>query len=129
MAWGGFNVVQASLNAVAIVLEREIPFHWLWILSGTTYPIASNDDIRAKLASHHPESVSASSPPRLLFSRCFCQRCAAEKRRRSGDLLGGGVSYVFSSVFCLEAVSRPCPFFRCFLTWLLWRDGKRSLWW
>eukprot|EP00903_Cladosiphon_okamuranus_P012640 g11825.t1 len=57
VAWGGFNVVQASLNAVAIVLEREIPFHWLWILSGTTYPIASNDDIRAKLASHHPESI------------------------------------------------------------------------
>lgn len=57
MAWGGFNVVQASLNAVALALKREIPFHWLWILSGTTYPIASNDAIRGKLASHHPESV------------------------------------------------------------------------
>eukprot|EP00752_Nemacystus_decipiens_P009269 g8281.t1 len=57
VAWGGFNVVQASLNAVAVALEREIPFHWLWILSGTTYPIASNDAIRLKLASHHPESI------------------------------------------------------------------------
>ena len=57
VAWGGFNVVQASLNAVTLAMQREIPFHWLWILSGTTYPIASNDSIRAKLASHHPESV------------------------------------------------------------------------
>ncbi|CAN0345910.1 unnamed protein product, partial [Laminaria digitata] len=57
VAWGGFNVVQATLNAVALAMERKIPFHWLWILSGTTYPIASNDSIRAKLASHHPESV------------------------------------------------------------------------
>ncbi|CAN0092923.1 unnamed protein product, partial [Hapterophycus canaliculatus] len=57
VAWGGFNVVQASLNAVALALEREIPFHWLWILSGTTYPVVSNDAIRHKLSSHHPESV------------------------------------------------------------------------
>lgn len=62
MAWGGFNVVQASLNAVALALEREIPFHWLWILSGTTYPIASNDAIREKLSSHHPEAVSTGPP-------------------------------------------------------------------
>ncbi|CAN0074699.1 unnamed protein product, partial [Scytosiphon promiscuus] len=57
VAWGGFNVVQASLNAVALALEREIPFHWLWILSGTTYPVVSNDAIRQKLSSHHPESI------------------------------------------------------------------------
>ncbi|CAM9872008.1 unnamed protein product, partial [Pylaiella littoralis] len=57
VAWGGFNVVQASLNAVALALEREIPFHWLWILSGTTYPIVSNNAIRQKLSSHHPESI------------------------------------------------------------------------
>ncbi|CBN74781.1 Xylosyltransferase, family GT14 [Ectocarpus siliculosus] len=57
VAWGGFNVVQASLNAVSLALEREIPFHWLWILSGTTYPIVSNDAIRGKLSSHHPESI------------------------------------------------------------------------
>ncbi|CAM9998718.1 unnamed protein product [Ascophyllum nodosum] len=57
VAWGGFNVVQATLNAVALALEKELPFNWLWILSGTTYPIASNDDIRARLASHHPEAI------------------------------------------------------------------------
>lgn len=51
-------MVQATLYAIKLALEKEIPFHWLWILSGTTYPIASNDDIRAKLASYHPESVS-----------------------------------------------------------------------
>ena len=61
VAWGGFNVVQATLNAVALALEKELPFNWLWILSGTTYPIASNDDIRARLASHHPEAVSIST--------------------------------------------------------------------
>lgn len=49
--------MQATLNAVELAVELEIPFHWLWILSGTTYPIASNDAIRAKLSSHHPESV------------------------------------------------------------------------
>lgn len=74
VAWGGFNVVQASLNAVAVALEREIPFHWLWILSGTTYPIVSNDDIRAKLASHHPESVSRSSHSHSPYCRCCCCR-------------------------------------------------------
>lgn len=69
VAWGGFNVVQASLNAVALVLEREIPFHWLWILSGTTYPVVSNDAIRRKLSSHHPESVS--QVPLVSLSHCF----------------------------------------------------------
>lgn len=51
-------MVQATLEAVRLALDLEIPFNWLWILSGTTYPIASNDDIRTKMATHHPESVS-----------------------------------------------------------------------
>ena len=79
MAWGGFNVVQASLNAVALALERDIPFHWLWIFSGTTYPIESNDAIRAKLASHHPESVSCVNPT-LRAATCSrsCRRCRCD---------------------------------------------------
>lgn len=72
VAWGGFNVVQATLNAVELALAREIPFNWLWILSGTTYPIASNDDIRAKFASHHPESVrTVKYPVGVYMSRAF----------------------------------------------------------
>lgn len=50
-------MVQATLNAVKLAVDREIPFNWLWILSGTTYPIASNNAIREKLAAYHPESV------------------------------------------------------------------------
>lgn len=74
-------MVQASLNAVAVALEREIPFHWLWILSGTTYPIASNDAIRAKLASHHPESVSA------VVVYYAGDACCCRKRRTTDGLL------------------------------------------
>ncbi|CAM9360394.1 unnamed protein product, partial [Choristocarpus tenellus] len=65
VSWGGFNVVQATLNAIELAVEREIPFHWLWILSGTTYPIASNREIRAKLAGFPPDSIFMESrtPP------------------------------------------------------------------
>lgn len=96
--------MQATLNAVALAMEKEIPFHWLWILSGTTYPIASNDSIRAKLASHHPESVGGAVVVFFLF---FCDFLGFSEG-------GGGVfcvSFIFSSLF---AVFFTACFLLCF---------------
>ena len=51
--WGGFNVVQATLNGLAYALDvLDGKFDWIVTASGYTYPLASNRRIREELARH-----------------------------------------------------------------------------
>ena len=53
VAWGGFNVVQATLNGLAYALDvLDGNFDWIVTASGYTYPLASNRRIREELARH-----------------------------------------------------------------------------
>ena len=53
VSWGGFNVVQATLNGLEVALDEFADqWDWVWTLSGYTYPLASNAQIRAELARH-----------------------------------------------------------------------------
>ena len=53
VSWGGFNVVQATLNGLAYALDvLEGQFDWIITASGYTYPLASNRRIREELARH-----------------------------------------------------------------------------
>ncbi|KAL7572055.1 hypothetical protein ACA910_001705 [Epithemia clementina (nom. ined.)] len=55
--WGGFSMVNATLQILRYsfglltdINERELDFHKVIHLSGTTYPIASNAEIRREIA-------------------------------------------------------------------------------
>mmetsp|Transcript_17296 Transcript_17296/g.54019 ORF Transcript_17296/g.54019 Transcript_17296/m.54019 type:complete len:598 (+) Transcript_17296:588-2381(+) len=51
VAWGGFNVVQATLNGLALIVdELDGLYDWIVTASGYTYPLASNRAIREELA-------------------------------------------------------------------------------
>lgn len=53
VAWGGFNVVQATLNGLAYALDMlDDQFDWIVTMSGYTYPLGSNRRIREELARH-----------------------------------------------------------------------------
>ena len=53
VSWGGFNVVQATLNGIHYATaDMDLDFHWMVPMSGYTYPLFSNADIRARLASY-----------------------------------------------------------------------------
>ena len=53
VSWGGFNVVQATLNGLAYALDvLEGQFDWIITASGYTYPLASNRRIREEFARH-----------------------------------------------------------------------------
>ena len=53
VAWGGFNVVQATLNGLAYALDvLDGKFDWIVTASGYTYPLASNRTNREELARH-----------------------------------------------------------------------------
>mmetsp|Transcript_10041 Transcript_10041/g.26143 ORF Transcript_10041/g.26143 Transcript_10041/m.26143 type:complete len:443 (+) Transcript_10041:34-1362(+) len=52
ISWGGFNIVQATLNGIGHALELSLEFDWLINLSGYTYPMVSNSQIRETLAKH-----------------------------------------------------------------------------
>ena len=57
VSWGGFNVVQATLNGMELILdELEGQFDWISTLSGYTYPLASNRQIRETLAQYPRDS-------------------------------------------------------------------------
>ncbi|KAJ8602834.1 hypothetical protein CTAYLR_002629 [Chrysophaeum taylorii] len=51
VTWGGFNVVRATLNAMDSALEA-FEFDWIVTVSGYTYPLVSNAQIRATLAKY-----------------------------------------------------------------------------
>ena len=48
--WGGFSVVNATIQAMYFALNTGRPFHYLQLISGTSYPIKPNAAIRAELA-------------------------------------------------------------------------------
>ena len=50
ISWGGFNIVQATLNGIQHILEAGLSFDWLINFSGYTYPLVSNANIRGYLA-------------------------------------------------------------------------------
>lgn len=50
--WGGFSMVNATLQILQYAFEHELQFHKFVHLASTTYPIASNIEIRRRLASY-----------------------------------------------------------------------------
>jgi Core-2/I-Branching enzyme len=48
--WGGYSAVNATLQAMKYAVELDHPFHYMQLLSGTSYPIKSNYEIRTELA-------------------------------------------------------------------------------
>lgn len=50
ISWGGFNIVQATLNGIQSLFELKADFDWVVNLSGYTYPLVSNARIRESLA-------------------------------------------------------------------------------
>lgn len=52
VSWGGFSVVQATLNAMAYGFHLGLPFDRVINLSGATYPVATPAAIRRTLARH-----------------------------------------------------------------------------
>lgn len=49
--WGGYSAVNATLQAMKYAVDLDRPFHYMQLLSGTSYPIKSNHEIRSELAS------------------------------------------------------------------------------
>lgn len=52
VSWGGFSVVQATLNAISYGFYLNLPFDRVINLSGATYPMATPRQIRSTLAQH-----------------------------------------------------------------------------
>uniref|UniRef100_A0A7S2AW29 protein xylosyltransferase n=1 Tax=Octactis speculum TaxID=3111310 RepID=A0A7S2AW29_9STRA len=64
VSWGGFNVVQGTLNGIMYAVQKGIPFHWLVTLSGYTYPLVSNQKIRETLAKYPVDTNFLEMSPR-----------------------------------------------------------------
>ena len=56
ISWGGFSIVNATLNAMRYAWTKNITFDFLIDISGTTYPLKSNAFIRQSLA-ENPSAV------------------------------------------------------------------------
>lgn len=56
ISWGGFSIVNATLNAMRYAYQQNISFDYLMDISGTTYPIKSNAFIRQSLA-ENPNAI------------------------------------------------------------------------
>lgn len=50
VTWGGYSVVNATVEGMKFAWLLDRPFHYLQLLSGTSYPIKSNSAIRTELA-------------------------------------------------------------------------------
>jgi hypothetical protein len=48
--WGGYSVVNATMQSMKYAWQLARPFHYMQLLSGTSYPIKSNAEIRADFA-------------------------------------------------------------------------------
>lgn len=48
--WGGFGIVQATLNAIDEIVKSGVSFCHVHLLSGQDFPIKKNDEIRAFFA-------------------------------------------------------------------------------
>lgn len=50
VTWGGFSVVNATIQGMKYAWLLDRPFDYLQLLSGTSYPIKSNHAIRTELS-------------------------------------------------------------------------------
>jgi Core-2/I-Branching enzyme len=48
--WGGYSAVNATIQGMKYAIKLGRPFHYMQLLSGTSYPIKSNLAIRTELA-------------------------------------------------------------------------------
>ncbi len=51
--WGGFSMVDAMLNLLRTAQEHSTPFHYYCFLSGSDYPIRSNEHIHLYFEDHN----------------------------------------------------------------------------
>lgn len=56
ISWGGFSIVNATLTAMRLGWNKNIKFDYLMDISGTTYPLKSNNFIRKSFA-ENPNAV------------------------------------------------------------------------
>lgn len=49
LTWGGYSIVNATLQAMHLLVQLAIPYDYVVTLSGTTYPIKSNTYIKQVL--------------------------------------------------------------------------------
>ncbi len=61
--WGGYSLVQATLNLMAAALRDTPAPDWLLLLSGADYPIRSNLEIRRYLENSPSEHISLMKMP------------------------------------------------------------------
>ena len=52
ISWGGFSIVNATIEAMKYAWSLDKPFDYLIDVSGSTYPIKSNRYIRQRLSEH-----------------------------------------------------------------------------
>lgn len=68
--WAGFGIVRATIEGVKSVIEKQIPFDYLALLSGQDYPIKSNEHIGKFLTRHRGTSFIHHHPfPQPLWER------------------------------------------------------------
>jgi len=54
--WGGFGHVQATIEGINEIINRNIPFHYAVLLTGQDYPIKTNEQIREYLRESNGKS-------------------------------------------------------------------------
>lgn len=55
--WGGFGIVQATLNGLQAVLQSDCEYDHTVLLSGQTYPIKPTQQIAEFFKQHHGQSI------------------------------------------------------------------------
>lgn len=61
--WGGFSLVQASLNMIAAAAKSNPPPDWYALISGSDYPIRSNPDLYDYLSQSTQEHINLVNLP------------------------------------------------------------------
>jgi hypothetical protein len=61
--WGGFSLVQASLNMVAAAMKSDPAPDWYALISGSDYPIRSNSDLHSYLSQSDREHINLVNLP------------------------------------------------------------------
>lgn len=60
--WGGWNMVQATLDLLELARANQYKFDYFQLLSDSCYPIKSNQYIRDKLASNDHNYITVNGP-------------------------------------------------------------------
>jgi len=61
--WGGYSLVQATLNLMTAAITDPEPADWYVLLSGADYPIRSNEEIRDYLQRSNAEHIGCMPMP------------------------------------------------------------------